>query len=85
MALTALFSETFLTASSGTHLERIDYSHSICLRYKLLTSRKGSKELSFGFDKNYTRPGLEMTDNMQPRYKGKLHVKTYIHVGFGYV
>ena len=37
-----------LTTSSGKHLENIDHAHIVSLMYKLLTSSRGSDDLSIG-------------------------------------
>ena len=42
----ALFSNYKLTTSSGKHLEDISHAHLASLIYKLITSAKGSDDLS---------------------------------------
>ena len=39
-----------LTTSSGKHLEDFSHTHIVSLMYKLLTSSRGSDDLSIGFD-----------------------------------
>ena len=51
----ALFSNYKLTTSSGKHLEKIDHAHVVSLMYKLLTSSRGSDDLSIGFDRDRNR------------------------------
>ena len=48
----ALFSKYKLTTSSGKHLENIDHAHIVSLMYKLVTSSRGSDNLSIGFDRD---------------------------------
>ena len=51
----ASFSKYKLTTSSGKHLENIDHAHIVSLMYKLLTSSRGSDDLSIGFDRDRNR------------------------------
>ena len=51
----ALFSNYKLTTSSGKHLENTDHAHIVSLMYKLLTSSRGSDDLSIGFDRDRDR------------------------------
>ena len=78
----ALFSNYKLTTSSGKHLENIDHAHIVSLMYKLLTSSKGSDDLSIGFDRDRGRRQREMTNNKSQ--KGKYHVRIYLKDVFGY-
>ena len=57
----ALFNNYKLTTSSGKHLENIDHAHIVCLMYKLITSSKGSDDLSIGFDRDRGRRQRELT------------------------
>ena len=50
--------------------------------YKLLTSSKGSDDLSIGFDRDRTRRRNELTNNKN--IKGKYHVRIYLKDIFGY-
>ena len=68
----ALFSNYKLTTSSGKHLE---ISHIVSLMYKLLTSVKGTDDLSIGFDCDRARRQDELTDNKN--VKGKYHVQLW--------
>ena len=77
-----LFSNYKLTTSSGKHLENIDHAHIVSLTYKLLTSSKGSDDLSIGFDRDRTRRRNELTNNKN--IKGKYHVRIYLKDIFGY-
>ena len=72
----ALFSNYKLTTSSGKHLENIDHAHIVSLMYKLLTSSKGSDDLSIGFDRDRNRRQRELTNNKTQ--KGKYHVRIYL-------
>ena len=77
-----LFSNYKLTTSSGKHLENIDHAHIVSLMYKLLTSSKGSDDLSIGFDRDRNRRQRELTINKTQ--KGKYHVRIYLKDVFGY-
>ena len=77
-----LFSNYKLTFSSRKHLENIDHAHIVSLMYKLLTSSKGSDDLSIGFDRDRTRRRNELTNNKN--IKGKYHVRIYLKDIFGY-
>ena len=39
----------------GKHLERIDYAHTVCSMYILITSSKDSDDLSFGYQESKER------------------------------
>ena len=77
-----LFSNYKLTTSSGKHLEKIDHSHIVSLMYKLLTSSKGSDDLSICFDRDRGRRQRELTNNKTQ--KGKYHVRIYLKDVFGF-
>ena len=77
-----LFSNYRLTTSSGKHLENIDHAHLVSLMYKLLTSSKGSDDLSIGFDRDRTRRRNELTNNKN--IKGKYHIRIYLKDVFGF-
>ena len=78
----ALFSNYKITTSSGKHLENIDHAHIISLMYKLLTSSKGSDDLSIGFDRDRTRRRNELTNNKT--IKVKFHLRIYLKDVFGF-
>ena len=78
----SLFSNYKLTTSSGKHLENIDHSLIVLLMYKLLTSSKGSDDLSIGFDRDRGRRQRELTNNKTQ--KGKYHVRIYLKDIFGF-
>ena len=59
----ALFINYKLTTSSGKHLENNDHAHIVSLLYKLLSSIKGSDDLSIGFDRDRGRRQRELTNN----------------------
>ena len=58
----ALFSNCRLTTISGKHLEAINHAHIVSLMYKLITSSRGSDDLSFGSDRDRNRRRLELTN-----------------------
>ena len=78
----ALFSNYKLTTSSGKHLENIDHSHIVSLMYKLITSSKGSDDLSIGFDRDRNRRQRELTNNKSQ--KRKYHVRICRKGVFGF-
>ena len=78
----ASFSNYKLTTSSGKHLKNIDHAHIVSLMYKLLTSSKGSDDLSIGFDRDRNRRQRELTNNKTQ--KGKYHVRIYSKDVFGF-
>ena len=78
----ALFSNYKLTTSSGKHLGNIDHAHIVSILYKLLTSSKGSDDLSIGFDRDRNRRQRELTINKTQ--KGKYHIRIYLKDVFGF-
>ena len=50
--------------------------------YKILTSSKGSDDLSIGFDRDRNRRQRELTNNKIQ--KGKYHVRVYLEDVFGF-
>ena len=78
----ALFSNYKLTTSSGKRLENIDRAHIVSLMYKLLTSSKGSDDLSIGFDRDRNRRQRELT-NIKTQ-KRKHHIRIYLKDIFGF-
>ena len=78
----ALFSNYKLTTSSGKHLEIIDHALIVSLMYKLLSSSKGSDDLSIGFDRDRNRRQRELTKNKTQ--KGKFHIRIYLKDVFGF-
>ena len=77
----ALFSNYKLTTSSGKHLE-ISHAQIVSLMYKLLSSCKGSDDLSIGFDRDRNRRKRELTNNKN--IKGKYHLRIYLRDIFGF-
>ena len=69
----ALFSIYKLTTGSGKHLEEISHAHIVSLMYELLSSSKGSDDLSIGFDRSRDRRKRELTNNKN--IKGKYHLR----------
>ena len=82
LAANALFSNFKLTISSGKHLENIDHALKVSLKYKLLTSSRGSDDLSIGFDRDRNRRKQELTNNKN--IKGKNHMRIYLKDIFGF-
>ena len=82
LAAIALFGNFKLTTSSGKHLENIDHAHIVSLMYKLLTSSRGSDDLSIGFDRDRNRRKRELTNNKN--IKGKYHMGNYLKDVFGF-
>ena len=78
----ALFSNCKLTTSSGKHLEDINHADLVSLMYKLITSSKGSDDLSIGFDRSSARRREEITTNKN--VKGKLHLRIMLKDVFGF-
>ena len=78
----ALFSNYKLTKSSGKHLENIDHAHIVSLRYKLLTSSKGSDDFSIGFDRDRNRRQRQLANNKTQ--KSKYHIRIYLKDIFGF-
>ena len=78
----ALFSNYKLTTSSGKHLKNIDHAHIVSLMYKLLTSSKGSDDLSIGFDRDCNRKQRHLTNNKTQ--KTKSYVRVYLKDVFGF-
>ena len=83
LAAIALFGNFKLTTSSGKHLENIDHAHIVSLMYKLLTSSRGSDDLSIGFDRDRNRRKRELTN--KKNIKGKYHMRIYLKDIFGFV
>ena len=71
----ALISNYKLKTSSGKHLKEISHAHIVSLMYKLLSSYKGSDDLSIGFDRSRDRRKRELTNNKN--IKGKYHLRIY--------
>ena len=78
----ALLSDYKLATSSGKHLDEISHAHIVSLMYKLLSSSKGSDDLSIGFDRDRNRRKRELTNNKN--IKGKYHLRIYLKDIFGF-
>ena len=78
----AWFSNLKLTTSSGKHLEDICHAHLVSLMYKLITSSKGSDDLSIGFDRSSARRREEITNNKN--VKDKFHLRIMLKDVFGF-
>ena len=77
----ALFSNYKLTFS-GKHLENVDHAHIVSLMYKLLSSCKGSDDLSIGFDRDRGKRQRALTNNKTQ--KGKYQIRIYLKDIFGF-
>ena len=82
LGVIGLFSNYKLATSSGKHLEEISHAHIVSLMYKILTSSKGSDDLSIGFDRSRDRRKQELTNNKN--IKGKNHLRIYLRDIFGF-
>ena len=78
----ALFSNYKLTTSSGKHLGNIDHAHIVSLMYKLITSSRGSDDLSICFDRDRNRRQRELSNNKTQ--KGKYHLRIYLEDVFDF-
>ena len=78
----ALFSNFKMTTSSGKHLEGNNHARLVSLMYKLITSSKGSDDLSIGFNRSSARRQEEITNNKN--VKGKFHLEIMPRVVFGF-
>ena len=58
-----LFSISKLVTSSGKHIEEVNHAHIVCLTYILITSCRGSDDLSIGFDHSRDRRKQVLTIN----------------------
>ena len=82
LAPIALFSNFKLTTNSGKHLEDISHAHLVSLMYKIITSSKGSDDLSIDFDRSIERRRDEMTSNK--RVEGKYLLRIMLKKIFGF-
>ena len=82
LGFVALFSNYKKTTSSGKHLEDISHAHVVSLMYKLITSAKGSDDLSTGFDRDRNRRQRELTNSKN--HKGKYHFRNLLKVVSGF-
>ena len=69
----ALFSFYKLVTASSKHLEEITHAHFVSLIYKIVTSSKGSDDLSIGFDRDRGKRKNELSNNKN--IKGKNHTR----------
>ena len=77
-----LFSNYKLSTSPGKHLENFDHAHIVSLMYKLISSSKGSDDLSICFNRDRNRRQRELTNKKSQ--KGKYHVSIYLKDVFGF-
>ena len=82
LGVIALFSIYKLATSSGKHLEEVNHAHIVSLVYKLLTSSKGSDDLSIGFHRDRGRRKDELAKEVN--VKGEKHVRIYLKDIFGF-
>ena len=82
LGLIALFSNFKTTTSSGKHLEDTSHANIVSFMYKLLTSSRGSDDLSIDVDRdrNRKRDDLTKSKNM----KGKYHLRIMHKDVFGF-
>ena len=78
----ALFSNHKLTVSSGKHSEDIIHPHIVSLMYKILTSCRGSDDLSTSFNRDRNTRQRELTNNRN--HKGKYHLTSILEDVFGF-
>ena len=78
----ALFSNYKLTTHSEKHLENISHAHTVSLMYKLITSSRGSDDLSIGFDRDRGRRQRELTN--KKAQKRKYHDRIYLKDVIGF-
>ena len=71
-----------LTTSCGKHLENIDHARIVSLMYKLLTSSRGSDDLSFGFDRDRNRRKRKLTN--RKNIKANYHMRIYLKDVFAF-
>ena len=67
-----LFSNYKLTTSSGKPLETFDHARIVSLRYKLITSSRGSDDLSISFDRDHNRRQRELIKKKSQKRNIKL-------------
>ena len=77
-----LLSIYILTTSSGKHLEENSHADIFSLMCKLLTSSRGSDDLSIGFDRSRDGRKRELTNSKTQ--KGKFHLRIYLKDVFGF-
>ena len=78
----ALFSKYRLTTSSGKHLEDINHAPKASINYKLLTSSRGSDDLSTGLHRDRDKRRRELTN--YKNIKGKNHLRNSLKDVFGF-
>ena len=82
LGLIVFFSNYKVTTSAGKQLENIDHAHNVCLLNKLISSARGSVDLSIGFDRDRGRRQSELTINKN--IKGKYHVRIFVKNDFSF-
>ena len=78
----ALFSRFKLTASSEKLLEDISHAHRVSSMYKLLTSSRGSDDLSLGFHRDRVVRRDELVRNKNT--KGNYHLRIMLKAVFSF-
>ena len=78
----ALVKNLQLPTNSGKHLEDISHAHIVSLMYKLITSKKGSDDLTIGFDRDRNTRRDELTENKNA--KGRYHLRIMLKDLFGF-
>ena len=79
---TALFIKYRLTSSSGKKIEEIDKAHVICLMHSLISSKRDSDNLSYGFHRINEARERELTKKYSTN--GNYHARIYSKVVFGF-
>ena len=82
LAPIALFSNFKLTTSSGKHFEDISHAHIVSLMYKLISSSKGSDDLSIGFGRSSARRREGITN--YKNVNGEYHLRIMLKDVFGF-
>ena len=70
----ALFSKNKYKTRSGKHLEEFSDAHIVFLMYKLVTSSRGSGDLSVRFDRHHIREQRELIENKNKKGKYRLRI-----------
>ena len=83
LGLIVLFSNFKLSTSSVRHLEDISHAHIVFLMYNLITSAKGSHDLSIAFDRDCGRRRDKLVHNKNT--KGKYHLRIMLKDELGFV
>ena len=83
LGLIALFNIYKLVRSSEKHIEEINHARIVCLMYKLITSCRGSDDLSIGFDRSHDRGKKRV--NWQQKNKRQISCDNYVGCHFRFL